>query len=153
MAKNVPNVAGIDFGKGECAVHASQDGRDQLRLRVFDLRKSGSTFHFDLLPFSLSFPFPLSLSDAPPFVSFELSHLHSLVFVLLDFFRALPKELFEYLEIHINQLQRNVAVALGNALRARFDPAIVEALASARQAATPLVREHIDWALAQGVEA
>ena len=49
--------------------------------------------------------------------------------------------------------QRNCAVALGNALRACFDPAIVEALKRARDAATPLVREHIDWALAQAVEA
>jgi epoxyqueuosine reductase len=48
--------------------------------------------------------------------------------------------------------QRNVAVALGNALRVRFDPAIVEALGRARDAATPLVREHIDWALAQAGE-
>ena len=48
--------------------------------------------------------------------------------------------------------QRNIAVALGNALRARFDPAIVEALGRARDAATPLVREHIDWALAQAGE-
>ena len=49
--------------------------------------------------------------------------------------------------------QRNVAVALGNALRARFDPAIVEALERRLDAATPLVREHIEWALAQSVEA
>ena len=49
--------------------------------------------------------------------------------------------------------QRNCAVALGNALRARVDPAIVEALRSRRDSATPLVREHIDWALAQAVEA
>ena len=49
--------------------------------------------------------------------------------------------------------QRNCAVALGNALRARVDPAIVETLRSRRDSATPLVREHIDWALAQAVEA
>ena len=49
--------------------------------------------------------------------------------------------------------QRNVAVALGNALGVRFDPAIVDALRAARPAATPLVREHIDWALAQAAEA
>ena len=45
--------------------------------------------------------------------------------------------------------QRNFAVALGNALRAGGDAAIVAALAARRDAATPLVREHIDWALAQ----
>ena len=45
--------------------------------------------------------------------------------------------------------QRNLAVALGNALREAGDPAIVQALRARREAATPLVREHIDWALAQ----
>ncbi|MCR5864243.1 tRNA epoxyqueuosine(34) reductase QueG [Aquincola sp. J276] len=45
--------------------------------------------------------------------------------------------------------QRNLAVALGNAWRATGDEAIAAALRSARDAATPLVREHIDWALAQ----
>jgi epoxyqueuosine reductase len=45
--------------------------------------------------------------------------------------------------------QRNLAVALGNALRSSGDPAIVAALRERREAATPLVREHIDWALAQ----
>ena len=49
--------------------------------------------------------------------------------------------------------QRNIAVALGNAVRAHFDPAIVEALERRLDAATPLVREHIEWALAQAVEA
>ena len=48
--------------------------------------------------------------------------------------------------------QRNVAVAMGNALRAAppAAPELRAALASGRDAATPLVREHIDWALAQG---
>lgn len=45
--------------------------------------------------------------------------------------------------------QRNIAVAMGNALRATGDAAIGQALRSRRDAATPLVREHIDWALAQ----
>ena len=45
--------------------------------------------------------------------------------------------------------QRNLAVGLGNALRATHDPAIEAALGSRLEAATPLVREHIDWALAQ----
>jgi epoxyqueuosine reductase len=49
--------------------------------------------------------------------------------------------------------QRNLAVALGNALRARFDAALVEALSARRDTADALVREHIDWALAQAVEA
>jgi epoxyqueuosine reductase len=43
--------------------------------------------------------------------------------------------------------QRNLAVALGNALRASGDAAIARALRPSREAATPLVREHIDWAL------
>lgn len=45
--------------------------------------------------------------------------------------------------------QRNIAVALGNAWRASGDEAFARALAAGRDAATPLVREHIDWALAQ----
>jgi epoxyqueuosine reductase len=39
---------------------------------------------------------------------------------------------------------RNIAVALGNA---RTTPAVVDALRGRRAGATPLVREHIDWAL------
>jgi len=45
--------------------------------------------------------------------------------------------------------QRNIAVALGNAWRASGDEAFARALAAGRDTATPLVREHIDWALAQ----
>lgn len=45
--------------------------------------------------------------------------------------------------------QRNLAVAMGNALRAVGSPAIEAALRGALAAATPLVREHIEWALAQ----
>jgi epoxyqueuosine reductase len=45
--------------------------------------------------------------------------------------------------------RRNIAVALGNALRASGDPAVAQALAACRDHATPLVREHIEWALAQ----
>lgn len=45
--------------------------------------------------------------------------------------------------------RRNLAVAIGNALRVQDDAALRAALAQAREAATPLVREHIDWALAQ----
>ena len=46
--------------------------------------------------------------------------------------------------------QRNVAVALGNALRPTGDGAIAAALLARRETASVLVREHIDWALAQG---
>jgi epoxyqueuosine reductase len=46
--------------------------------------------------------------------------------------------------------QRNLAVAMGNALRATGDEAIVRALMARRESAVPLVREHIDWAVAQG---
>jgi len=45
--------------------------------------------------------------------------------------------------------RRNLAVGIGNALRLQDDAALRSALADARDAATPLVREHIDWALAQ----
>jgi epoxyqueuosine reductase len=45
--------------------------------------------------------------------------------------------------------QRNCAVALGNALRSKPDAAIADALRARRESTTALVREHIDWALAQ----
>jgi epoxyqueuosine reductase len=45
--------------------------------------------------------------------------------------------------------QRNLAVALGNALAATHDPAIAVALQSRRDEAEAMVQEHIDWALAQ----
>jgi epoxyqueuosine reductase len=45
--------------------------------------------------------------------------------------------------------RRNLAVALGNALRTTGDPALADALQQARPAAGDLVGEHIDWALAQ----
>jgi epoxyqueuosine reductase len=51
--------------------------------------------------------------------------------------------------IGFERWQRNLAVALGNALRASGDTAIVAALGARRAAASPLVREHIDWALEQ----
>ena len=44
------------------------------------------------------------------------------------------------------QWQRNLAVALGNAPPAH---AVVQALRDRREQSTPLVREHIDWALAR----
>ena len=51
--------------------------------------------------------------------------------------------------IGFQRWQRNLAVALGNALRAGAPAAVREALAARREAATPLVQDHIDWALAQ----
>lgn len=45
--------------------------------------------------------------------------------------------------------RRNLAVALGNAWQATADPALAQALAGARDAADDLVRDHIDWALAE----
>jgi epoxyqueuosine reductase len=45
--------------------------------------------------------------------------------------------------------QRNLAVALGNAWRRTGDAAVAQALLAQREKATPLVQEHIDWALAQ----
>jgi len=48
--------------------------------------------------------------------------------------------------------RRNLAVALGNALRASGDGRIAAALAAAREGASKIVREHVDWALAGGLE-
>ena len=45
--------------------------------------------------------------------------------------------------------RRNVAVALGNAWRATGDPKIAEALRDALPEASPLVAEHVEWALGQ----
>ena len=45
--------------------------------------------------------------------------------------------------------RRNLAVALGNAWRATGEAAHAQALAAGRDSACALVREHIDWALAQ----
>jgi epoxyqueuosine reductase len=45
--------------------------------------------------------------------------------------------------------QRNLAVGLGNALRACVDPAIQQALQARLPGASALLAEHIDWALAQ----
>ena len=43
---------------------------------------------------------------------------------------------------------RNIAVAMGNALRSGFDDGIRAALVARRENASPLLAEHIDWALA-----
>ena len=45
--------------------------------------------------------------------------------------------------------RRNLAVALGNAWRQGGEAGVARALAAARPAASALVSEHIDWALAQ----
>ncbi|MBI5258391.1 MAG: tRNA epoxyqueuosine(34) reductase QueG [Burkholderiales bacterium] len=51
--------------------------------------------------------------------------------------------------IGIARWRRNLAVALGNAWRETGDEAVAQALAAARDGADALLREHIDWALAQ----
>ena len=51
--------------------------------------------------------------------------------------------------IGIRRWRRNLAVALGNALRASGDPAIRAALQAALSAADVQLAEHIEWALAQ----
>jgi epoxyqueuosine reductase len=53
--------------------------------------------------------------------------------------------------IGFERWRRNLAVALGNAWRDAGDPAIAQALAAAQPRASPLVAEHILWALAQRV--
>jgi epoxyqueuosine reductase len=45
---------------------------------------------------------------------------------------------------------RNIAVAMGNALRKHEDPAIRSALQARREHSSALVREHVEWALSQG---
>ena len=47
--------------------------------------------------------------------------------------------------------RRNLAVALGNAWRARGDAVVAQVLAAARVMADDIVAEHIDWALAQRI--
>ena len=55
--------------------------------------------------------------------------------------------------IGFERWQRNLAVALGNALAATGEAAIARALSERRQSASDLVREHIDWALQQALPA
>ena len=55
--------------------------------------------------------------------------------------------------IGYSRWRRNLAVALGNALRQRDDPTLRAALAADRGDADDLVREHIDWALQGGPQA
>jgi epoxyqueuosine reductase len=51
--------------------------------------------------------------------------------------------------IGFERWQRNLAVALGNALRVGGSADVRQALVSRRDSCSTLVREHIDWALAQ----
>ncbi len=51
--------------------------------------------------------------------------------------------------IGFERWQRNLAVGLGNALCAGAGEGVAQALTAQRIRATPLVQEHIDWALAQ----
>jgi epoxyqueuosine reductase len=51
--------------------------------------------------------------------------------------------------IGLARWRRNLAVGIGNALRGRDDPALRAALTAALPTADALVREHIEWALAQ----
>ena len=51
--------------------------------------------------------------------------------------------------IGFERWQRNLAVAIGNALRAADDAALRCALVDRRDACGSLVREHVDWALTQ----
>jgi epoxyqueuosine reductase len=55
--------------------------------------------------------------------------------------------------IGFERWQRNLAVALGNALAATGDAEIARALSARRDSASALVREHIDWALREGERA
>ena len=48
--------------------------------------------------------------------------------------------------------RRNLAVAMGNALRADDAPELRRALLTVRPDASDLLAEHIDWALTQGLE-
>lgn len=74
---------------------------------------------------------------------------------LLDYFSWTPEKFLQVTEgsairrIGHTQWLRNLAVALGNALRNRFDPAIVEALSDKLDHPSELVREHVLWALNQ----
>ncbi|CAM5795814.1 tRNA epoxyqueuosine(34) reductase QueG [Rhizobacter fulvus] len=54
--------------------------------------------------------------------------------------------------IGFERWQRNLAVALGNALGAQGDAAVRQALESRRDTCSTLVREHIAWALSQAPE-
>jgi epoxyqueuosine reductase len=69
---------------------------------------------------------------------------------LTDLFRWSAREFEERMQgsaiyrIGYERWSRNIAVALGNA---PTSPEVIRALEGRRADATPLVREHIDWAL------
>ncbi|MFM2035952.1 MAG: tRNA epoxyqueuosine(34) reductase QueG [Pseudomonadota bacterium] len=75
---------------------------------------------------------------------------------LLNLFAWSEEDFLRYTEgsairrIGHERWQRNLAVALGNALRTRHDPAIVQALETREPVVSTLVAEHVRWALAQG---
>jgi len=88
-------------------------------------------------------------SSIPDFDSREpLAHA-----TLLQLWRWSEDDFLRYTEgsairrIGYERWQRNLAVALGNALRERFDATTADALRERLAAATPLLREHIEWAL------
>ncbi len=72
---------------------------------------------------------------------------------LVTLFAWTEAEFLKYTEgsairrIGYERWQRNIAVAMGNALRAGIDAGIRSALTAQRPHATALVAEHIDWAL------
>ena len=74
---------------------------------------------------------------------------------LLDLWAWTESEFLHHTEgsairrIGFERWQRNLAVGLGNALRAGAAAGVAEALTARRSGASPLVQEHIDWALAQ----
>ena len=68
-----------------------------------------------------------------------------------DFLRATEGSAIR--RIGFERWQRNLAVALGNALAATGDAEIAPRSRRARESASELVREHIDWALRQAERA
>ena len=78
---------------------------------------------------------------------------------LLTLFAWTEAEFLSYTEgsairrIGHERWQRNIAVAMGNALRSGHDEGIVNALLAKRQMASALVAEHIDWAICQAKNA
>jgi epoxyqueuosine reductase len=91
---------------------------------------------------------PSTLADfdaRPPFAAATLPELWA--WSEADFLQA--TEGGPIRRIGFERWRRNLAVAIGNLLRERPDAALAAALQAARETASPLVREHIDWALAQ----
>jgi epoxyqueuosine reductase len=89
---------------------------------------------------------PLADFDARP--AFESPELLTLwAWSEADFLRATEGSAIR--RIGHERWQRNLAVALGNALRATGNKEIAKVLRGKREGSSALVREHIDWALAQ----